>query len=106
MSVPYDPLPEPPAGYLACRAHDGAQKLIPLGASRQITHLVPASRRGGPTACGLTRFPSREADGVTVARPADLPGWNMGGGVHGPGIEQVRCAHCWDACPHPIERTA
>ena len=93
-----DAMPKPPKGYAACRVHDGKQDLWAEGAVRQVTHLVALDDRGNnggrPTVCGLTRFPDRAED-YTVTRPADLPGWSMGGGVYGPGVEQVKCEACW-----------
>ena len=91
-------MPEPPKGYATCRVHDGKQDLWAAGATRQISHLVALDDRGSnggrPTVCGLTRFDERDAD-YTVTRPADLPGWSMGGGVYGPNVAQVRCEACW-----------
>jgi hypothetical protein len=93
-------MPRPPKGYATCRVHDGERKLIPLGAVRQITHLVTLDEQGRnmgrPTVCGLTRFDQRNEQ-HEVVHPADLPGWSMGGGVAGPGIEQVKCEPCWAA---------
>jgi hypothetical protein len=92
-------MPKPPKGFAACRTSNGAQKLIPVGATRQTTHLVAlggnGSNGGRATVCGLTRFPLRGADGRTVIKEADLPGWSMGGGVSGPGVVQYRCEGCW-----------
>lgn len=51
------------------------------------THLVRTSRSGtpGPTLCGIDRF----AEGT--------PGWSVGGGLSGPGIEHHPCDGCVDA---------
>ena len=94
-------MPKPPTGYAACRVHDGTQTLLAPGARRQVTHLVKLDERGSnggrPTLCGLTRFPTYEIapDGsYKECRPADLPGWSMGGGVSGPGVVQKMCAEC------------
>ena len=95
-----EPLPRPPQGYAACRVHDGTQDLWAVGASRQTTHLVAldagGSNGGRPTVCGLTRFDQRNAQ-YEIVRKADIGGWAMGGGVHGPGVEQIRCPGCWSA---------
>lgn len=96
------PMPDVPVGFVACRVHDGDQKLLAIGATGQITHLVRldenGSNGGRPTVCGLTRFPTSEVvDGQEVTRPPDLPGWGMGGSeVYGPGIRQERCGACYD----------
>lgn len=90
--MPSETMPKAPAGFEACRVHDGRQSLLADGATRQVTHLVAldenGSNGGRPTVCGLTRFD-------TGGRPADLPGWSMGGGVFGPGVTQERCEACW-----------
>lgn len=102
-------MPKPPPGFAACRVHDGQQALIPVGATRQISHLVVAKRGGGysgPTLCGLTRFDDRDPDTWQLIRPADLPGWSMNGGVSGPGIEQIVCEECWSLAAGDIERPA
>lgn len=56
-------MPAPPTGVAACRVSDGEQKLIPVGATRQVTHLVTldadGNNGGRPTVCGLTRFDQR-----------------------------------------------
>lgn len=89
MSAKYDRMPEPPAGYAACR----------VGSLRQITHLVildsEGSNGGRPTMCRLTRFDTRDPGTGARLLLADLPGWSMGGGVEGPGVEQVKCPDCW-----------
>ena len=89
-------MPDPPAGFAACRVHDGRQSLLADGATRQVTHLVELDEEGNnmgrPTVCGLTRFDSEPG-----AKDADLPGWSMGGGIYGPDVEQVRCEGCWYA---------
>ena len=94
-------MPKAPVGYVACRVADRGG-LIPALPVRQVTHLVELDangRNGGrPTVCGLTRFDERDPLGMTLLRAADLPGWGMGDtGVHGPGVEQVKCPGCWDA---------
>lgn len=85
----HTPMPDPPAGFAACR----------VDYSPQITHLVildsKGSNGGRPTMCRLTRFDTRDPETREVLLPADLPGWSMGGGVYGPGVEQVRCQECW-----------
>jgi hypothetical protein len=91
--------PKAPAGYVACRTHNGDQRLVPIGASIQITHLVEldelGSNGGRPTMCGLTRFDKRN-EAYEVTRPADLLGWGMGdSGVYGPNVEQVECEACY-----------
>lgn len=95
----FEHMPKPPNGYATCRVHDGEQKLLALGARRQVTHLVAldevGSNGGRPTVCGLTRFDKRNEQ-YEVVRPADLPGWSMGGGVYGPGVKQARCWACFD----------
>ena len=100
-------MPKPPTGYAACRVHDGTQALIADDWTVQVTHLVKLDERGSnggrPTLCGLTRFPAYEiaTDGsYGECRPADLPGWSMGGGASGPNIKQKMCAECavrWEA---------
>ncbi len=100
-------MPPAPAGFVACRVHDGDQKLLALGARRQVTHLVRLDEKGSnggrPTVCGLSRFPSTEwVDGEQRTRPPDLPGWGMGGsGVYGPGIVQERCEACFERALPP-----
>lgn len=86
-------MPVAPAGFVACRVHDGRQSLLADAATRQVTHLVAldglGSNGGRPTVCGLTRF-----DQWPIR--ADLPGWSMGmGGISGPGVIQERCEGCW-----------
>lgn len=92
-------MPKPPKGFAACRVSNGEQKLITLGATIQVSHLVALNDKGSnggrPTVCGLTRFPDRAVDGHTVIREADLAGWSMGGGISGPGVTQMRCPDCW-----------
>lgn len=89
-------MPTPPPGFAACRVHNGRQDLLAQGATRQTTHLVALDEKGSnggrPTVCGLTRFDTRN-DQHEIIRPADLPGWSMGGGVSG--VEQVECESCW-----------
>lgn len=88
-SDPGAPMPEPPAGFEACR----------VGYSPQVTHLVEldeaGSNGGRPTVCALTRFDTWDAQTRQILRKADLPGWGMGGGVSGGSIVQVRCPGCW-----------
>lgn len=48
-----------------------------------------------PTLCRLTRFDTRDPHTGSVLLPADLPGWSMGGGVSGPGVEQIECPDCY-----------
>lgn len=45
--------------------------------------------------CRLTRFPTRDPHTHRVMLEADLPGWSMGGGVSGPGVEQIECPDCY-----------
>lgn len=89
QSGEYERMPKPPQGFAACR----------IGSPRQVTHLVildsTGSNGGRPTLCRLTRFPTRGKDGE-VLLDADLPGWSMGGGVEGPGVEQIECDDCYD----------
>ena len=84
----FGPMPTPPKGFAACRT----------GWNPQITHLVildsAGSNGGRPTLCRLTRFPTRGKNGETLLE-ADLPGWSMGGGVSGPGVEQIECPACY-----------
>jgi len=77
-----------PPGYQTCN--------VMQRSNTQISHLVRVVGRGtpGPTVCGLTRFD--DLDGSTVVRPADLPGWSMGGGVFGPKVTQRKCPGCWE----------
>ena len=94
-------MPKAPVGYVACRVADRGG-LIPALPVRQVTHLVELDangRNGGrPTVCGWTQFDERDPLGMTLLRAADLPGWGLGDtGVHGPGVEQVKCPGCWDA---------
>lgn len=83
--------PPAPSGYVACRT------MIP---NATLTHLVKldehGSNGGRPTACGLTRFDDRDAEGRAIPGTAGLPGWGMGdSGVSGPGVTQIRCAECY-----------
>lgn len=82
-------MPKPPEGFAACR----------VGWGPQITHLVlldsEGSNGGRPTMCRLTRFPTRDPRTHRVLIEADLPGWSMGGGVSGPGVEQIECPDCF-----------
>ena len=97
---PTEPMPQPPAGFAACR----------VGYSPQVTHLVmldsKGSNGGRPTMCRLTRFDTRDVDG-SVLLAADLPGWSMGGGVTGYDVKQVECPACYAraATPTPDETT-
>ena len=80
-----------PPGFVACRS---------CRDSVQTVHLVALDehgRNGGrPTVCGLTRFDERDPDSDEVVRPADLPGWSMGGGgIFGPATVQRACPKCW-----------
>lgn len=52
-----------------------------------LIHLVRGTDRGtpGPTLCGIDRFAK------------DAPGWSVGGGVSGPGIDLAPCQGCADA---------
>lgn len=89
-------IPTAPSGFATCNVHNGAQTLLAPGATRQVNHLVRRGEHGGTpgdTLCGLTRFDRDD-------RPADLPGWTIGGGVSGPTIEQVRCGACWSEAEH------
>lgn len=79
-------IPKAPPGYRTLNHHDGRQTFLGTGATRQVNHLIVTQSQG--TLCGLTLF---DRDG----RPADIPGWSVGGGVSGPGIEQVPCEACW-----------
>lgn len=83
------PLPEAPDGFACCRFH-------PEPATME-SHLVVVVDGGfhGPTLCGLTRFDTLNKNG-DVVRPADIPGWDMNGGHHGPGVRQVQCGVCWE----------
>lgn len=87
--APGDTMPKPPPGFEACR----------VGSSPQVTHLVlldsKGSNGGRPTMCRLTRFPTRDPETRQELLAADLPGWSMGGGVCGPGVEQVECPGCY-----------
>lgn len=67
------------------------------GTNVQTTHLVRRNEKGGtpgPTLCGLTRFDERDPETWALIEKADLPGWSVGGGVFGPGVEQVECQAC------------
>lgn len=92
-------MPCPPEGFAACR----------VGYSPQVTHLVildsTGSNGGRPTMCRLTRFPTRGKEGETLLE-ADLPGWSMGGGVSGPGVEQVECPACYERLTPPTAEPA
>lgn len=77
----------PPPGFEALNVHNGTQDLWAQGATRQVCHLITAGKPTLGTLCGKSLFgPS-----------ADLSGWSRGGGVFGPGIEQVKCQDCWAA---------
>lgn len=97
-----DPLPTAPTGYQCCNVWDGPNRW-------QINHLVtvkPGGGTPGPTLCGLTRFDHRHPATHALLRVADLPGWSMGGGTAGPGVDQRRCRECWavaEANPVPPE---
>lgn len=80
---------KPPAGFQTCNVYRDR---------RQVSHLVRSVNGGtpGPTMCGLTRF-----DSAPGAKDADLPGWSMGGGVSGPGVEQVPCPACFEPDDYP-----
>jgi hypothetical protein len=51
-----------------------------------LVHLVRGTSRGtpGPTLCGIDRF------------APDVPGWSVGGGICGPGMEHAPCGGCAD----------
>ena len=81
----------PPSGFDSCASYRDKVQTV---------HLVALDERGSnggrPTVCGLTRFDERDPDTYEVVRPADLPGWSMGGGgIFGPGIVQRACSACW-----------
>lgn len=91
--------PQPPDGWVALRVHNGDQKLLALGATGQVTHLLRDTGDGRSacrvTACGLFRFDTT-VYGQSVK--ADLPGWGIGdSGVWGPNVTQERCEACWAA---------
>jgi hypothetical protein len=91
-----DEMPDPPEGYAACRTMGGRMALFGDLGNEQTTHFVKLNERGrhsGPTVCGLTRFDTRNAEGL-VTRPADIPGWAMNGGVSGPEVIQTVCPDC------------
>lgn len=77
-------IPKAPEGFATCNAGGGWV---------QTNHLVRDTGRGtpGPTLCGLTRFDSEPG-----ADDADIRGWSIGGGLEGPGVEQVKCYPCWN----------
>jgi hypothetical protein len=82
--------PKAPPGFSACRVYDNPSRT-------QTSHLVRYVGRGTPgrTLCGLTRFDDRDPETRELIRKADLPGWNMDGGVSGPGVAQQLCEPCW-----------
>lgn len=85
-------MPKAPPGFEACRS-------MLRGGRGQITHLVALDSKGSnggrPTACGLTRFDDFTPEGRPIPNTAGLPGWGLGGGVSGPGVEQIECGSCY-----------
>lgn len=94
MMADGDPLPARPAGFDVVNVHNGSQDLWAAGATVQVNHL----RRHGDrdTVCGLSLHPTFDDHGRPVTGP-DLPGWSIGGGVSGPGVDQQPCGTCWQA---------
>ena len=83
--------PEPPEGFVACRTTTGRNE--------QTTHLVKVNARGGhggPTVCGLDRFPTADVPG-----PGTLPSWSISGGVWGDHVTQVACDDCYRTATQP-----
>lgn len=70
---------EPVTGVRTCQLQPDPD--LPRG---YLIHLVRSTRLGtpGPLLCGTNRF------GVGA------PGWSVGGGVSGPGVQLVACAGC------------
>ena len=99
LQTEYVRMPRPPRGFAACR----------VGSGPQVSHLVildsTGSNGGRPTLCRLTRFPTRGNEGE-VLLDADLPGWSMGGGFEGPGVQQIECDECYDRLDRIVDRRA
>lgn len=94
LSTEHYPNPQPkPTG---CPNDPTVRCLVTLQFSKQFddyaVHLVRVTNRGtpGPTLCGIDRFP-RDANNVPTG-----PGWSVGGGVSGRGIEHKPCGGCVD----------
>lgn len=96
---PGAPMPKAPEGYSCCRVRRTPLSLVEAlpGATVQVSHLVRVVNGGtpGPTLCGLTRFDTRHPDDGGIIAKADLPGWDMNGGVSGNTTVQMRCGACW-----------